>query len=258
MGGYIMIKTGLLSITFRKLEPEEIIKLVSKVGLKGIEWGGDVHVPHENIKRAREVAAMTRDMGLEVAAYGSYYRVGCSENCKTEFEQVIETALSLGAPVIRVWAGNKGSDKADEEFWKKVISDSKRIAEIAGEVGIKLAYEYHPNTLTDTDEAARRLLNEVNNENMMSMWQPSPVRSFEECLNDLKNIAPYLVNVHAFHWEEGKRLPFEEGFNKWNTYIDVIRNIPGDHYVMLEFVKDDDPAQFEKDAAALRKLIENK
>ena len=39
-----MIYPGLVSITFRKLQPDAIIKLVAQAGLTGIEWGGDVYV----------------------------------------------------------------------------------------------------------------------------------------------------------------------------------------------------------------------
>ena len=41
-----MIYPGLVSVTFRKLSPEEIVQLVVSSGLKGIEWGGDIHLPH--------------------------------------------------------------------------------------------------------------------------------------------------------------------------------------------------------------------
>ena len=63
-----MLSTGLVSITFRNLKPIDIVKLVSQAGLKGIEWGGDIHVPHGNIERARETAKMTEDYGLAIAA----------------------------------------------------------------------------------------------------------------------------------------------------------------------------------------------
>ena len=35
-----MWKTGLTSVTFRKLSCEEIIQLASRARLDGIEWGG--------------------------------------------------------------------------------------------------------------------------------------------------------------------------------------------------------------------------
>jgi 3-dehydroshikimate dehydratase len=63
-----MFKTGLVSITFRRHSPEQIIAWVKQAGLDGIEWGGDIHVPHGNVTRASEVRAMTIDSGLTVAA----------------------------------------------------------------------------------------------------------------------------------------------------------------------------------------------
>ncbi|MCU0793379.1 MAG: sugar phosphate isomerase/epimerase [Opitutaceae bacterium] len=104
-----MIHPGLVSITFRKLSPVEIVGLVRKAGLRGIEWGGDVHAPHGDIGRAREVRALTEDAGLKVAAYGSYYRAGWSEANGLSFKHVLDSAVELGAPTIRVWPGNKGS-----------------------------------------------------------------------------------------------------------------------------------------------------
>jgi len=41
----LIIKGGIVSVTFRNLSPERIISLVSEGGLSAVEWGGDVHVP---------------------------------------------------------------------------------------------------------------------------------------------------------------------------------------------------------------------
>ena len=78
-----------------------------QAGLDGIEWGGDVHVPHGDLRRAREVRDMTRSEAIRIASYGSYYRVG--DRAPTSFEKVLDTAVELGAPLIRVWAGKQGS-----------------------------------------------------------------------------------------------------------------------------------------------------
>ncbi len=105
-----MIRPGLVSVTFRKLTPREIVTAAVQAKLQGIEWGGDVHVPHGKIDVAREVAAMTRDAGLAISSYGSYYRLG--DEAKDLLPRVIETAIALGAPVVRVWAGRVGSKDA--------------------------------------------------------------------------------------------------------------------------------------------------
>ncbi len=71
--------TGLVSVSFRKLPPEQIIALARQAGLQSIEWGGDVHVPPENLENARVIGEMTRAAGLSVACYGSYYRLTDAE-----------------------------------------------------------------------------------------------------------------------------------------------------------------------------------
>ena len=69
----LQIQGGLVSISFRALAPHEVVALVVRSGLKGVEWGGDVHVPHGDEVRTKEVAALTRAAGLCCCAYGSYY-----------------------------------------------------------------------------------------------------------------------------------------------------------------------------------------
>jgi len=246
---------GLVSVTFRQLKPEEIIKLVSKAGLEGIEWGGDIHVPHGDVKRAKEVGRMTCEEGLKVAAYGSYYRAGCENKDIGSFERVLETAVELNAPIIRVWAGNKGSAAADERMWDSVVEDSRKIGDLAKEAGIKIVFEYHGGTLTDTDKSARKLLGDVNSPNVRSYWQPAVDRTPEQRLADLKNIMPYLEGIHVFHWEGNNRLPFAEGKSDWLKYLKQASQKKEDFFALMEFVKDNSPEQFLEDAEVFKETL---
>lgn len=105
-------RPGLVSISFRDLSPERLIQEVVDAGLQGLEWGGDVHVPHGDTSTAEQVGIRTREAGLEVVAYGSYYRLGETRD-NPEFEAVLESACALKAPTIRVWAGRQASADAD-------------------------------------------------------------------------------------------------------------------------------------------------
>ena len=247
-----MIRSGLTSITFRKLSPREIVHIVVEAGLDAIEWGGDVHVPHGDTARAREVGAMSRDAGLATPSYGSYYHVGLRE--PVPFEDVLETAAALEAPMIRVWPGRKGSAESDEDYRKMVVEDAQRIAEIAACNGAKIACEYHPNTLTDTAESAARLLEEVGRENFGSYWQPHGLL-VGQMLEAIAAIGDRLANVHVFHWGEG-RLPLAEGEGVWTRCLRKIAQIPGDRYALLEFVRDDDPDAFRADAKTLKQWLD--
>ena len=50
-------------------------------------------------------------------------------------------------------------------------------------------------------------------------------------------------------------MPLEEGISLWREYMKIIKTVQGTHYCMIEFVKDDEPGQFLKDAEALKRLI---
>jgi len=80
-----MIHPGLVSVTFRHLSAKNVVDLAVQAGLTGIEWGGDKHVPHGDLKIAKQVREYSIKAGLEVTAYGSYYRVGSSEKKNLHF-----------------------------------------------------------------------------------------------------------------------------------------------------------------------------
>lgn len=248
-----MLITGLVSVTFRKLDPARIVELVSRAGLQAIEWGGDVHVPHGDIQRAKDVLEMTTRAGLQVASYGSYYRVGC-DPANMPFEKVLDTAVALQAPTIRVWAGDLASGLADQAWWRKVIDDSWRIAALAAQSGITIAFEYHEETLTDTSASACRLLQEIDRANVGCYWQPPVALSFEMRMNGLRAIAPWLSNLHVFNPSRAQPEPLAEGVDEWSKYMELVRNLPSNRFCLLEFVKEDSLGQFFEDAQALRNI----
>ena len=257
-----MIIPGLVSISFRQLTAEEIIRMVGEAGLQGIEWGGDIHVPHGDLQRAAEVGDLTRQAGLQVAAYGSYYRVGCNpvhgRSDAAEgptFETVLATAVKLGAPTIRVWAGNKGSADADDAWWERAVEDSLAIADMAAREGISISFEYHRNTLTDTAASASKLLRLCEHENINTLWQPSVDTNDEERLESLRIVSPRLSNLHVYHWNMLERCPLRSGERQWRAYLVHAASLSGDRYALLEFVLNDSVEQFMEDAKTLRELL---
>ncbi len=250
---------GLVSVTFRQLDPPAITELVRKAGLQAIEWGGDLHVPPGDTARAREVARLTSDAGLRSACYGSYYRLGVSECEGLAFGQVLETAVELGAPSIRVWAGNTASAEISEADRQAVTADASRCTELAAGAGIKLALEYHAHTLTDCDASAIRLLEEAPHPNLYSLWQPIISETRENNLTALRHLLPRLLNLHVFHWSKPDdkiiRHPLAEGEANWTDYLELAHSPDRERFCLMEFVPGDDPQQFMRDAATLRGLL---
>ena len=255
-----MLIPGIASITFRKLDPQEIIRLANQARLEAIEWGGDTHVPPGDVNRAREVGRWTRNAGLMVSAYGSYYRLADERPEAVPFDRVLASAVALGAPTIRVWAGGKGSAECPPTNRQLIIEDGLRIADLAARSGITVSLEYHCGTLTDTHESTHALLTELEHPNLEFLWQPSDGETVAACTARLLDVLPRLRNVHVFHWwpTAADRHALIDGADRWHTYIDIVRQSQKSVDFLLEFAKGDSTAQFLEDAATLRLLLDLK
>ena len=259
-------RTGLVSVTFRQLHPDRIIDLVNAAGADVIEWGGDLHVPHGDTKTAEDVGRRTREAGLDVSCYGSYYRLGLA-GVETgngaakypHFSAVLDSAIALGAPLIRVWAGREGSAEIDDRTRREAEEDALNIAGQAQAHGIQIAYEYHAKTLTDEIDSALRLLDATKHPAISTLWQPPNDKPEDYILKSLESVLPRLSNVHVFHWifPDGQieRRPLCEGKERWISYLKQLQPLNPRDY-LIEFVKDDATEQYLEDAACLKRWLQ--
>jgi 3-dehydroshikimate dehydratase len=127
---------GICSVTLRALGVDAVVRTAAAAGLAGIEWGTDVHV--HDAGSATKARTATRAAGLRIMSIGSYYRAGSFGN----FEDVLALATELGAPRVRIWAGDVGSADATAAQWEAVVEDTRRIAGLAAARGATLAFEY--------------------------------------------------------------------------------------------------------------------
>lgn len=247
-----MFPLGLVSVSFRALSPREIVEACVASGLTHLEWGADKHVPPSDLPRAREVAALTRDAGLTTLCYGSYGRCDGSD-----FSPILDSALELDAPRIRVWAG---SSESGDDF-PRVLDDLERISTLAKAQKREVVLEFHGGTLTHTGQNARRLLN-AGSGAFSSLWQPLRRvvndEQIEANLEELRLVAPFLRHVHVYEWREttgGKQSLSLEKSKQWPRYIEELRALNLEIPLLLEFVPDDDVGVLTREAAALRKMV---
>lgn len=269
-----MIHPGICSLTLAKQSPQDVLKTAVEAGLQGIEWWGRDHVPHGDLEVARRVGDLTRAAGIEVASYGSYYRAGVSEADGLAFVRVLDTAEALGAPLIRIWAGNQNGIEAGAAHIQAVVDDTLRIADLAAKRDVALTFEFHGGTLTDCNETAVRFAAQVPHPNVWFSWQPPHGYSLEHCLDGLESLLPRLGTLHVFHWTMGSyeantvnetmrpplpgdfhRHPLADGVDRWRRYLAAAGTTGRDHWALLEFVRDDCPEQVVADAATLIRLI---
>lgn len=267
-----MILPGICSITLKTLAPEEIIRFAVESKLQAIEWWGSGHVLPGDLARASAIRRFTHEAGLRVSSYGSYYRAGVSDTLS--FTEVLDTAEALGAPTIRVWAGNKNREEADDALINKVIMDTNRIASLAAARGISITFEFHGGTLTNSSANALRFAFQVPHENVFFSWQQPHGFALEQCLSGLEGLLPRLSTLHVYHWTIGSyaenifdesqrtpswpgdfyRHPLQDGADRWRSYLNRARTTGRDHCALLEFVRDYSVEEAKADAAVLVKL----
>lgn len=248
------MKTGLVSISFRSLEPVEIADMVSKAGLDAIEWGGDIHVPHGDIKKAQEAKVLCDDRGITCPSYGSYYKIGEYKEPEKVFKDVLDCAEILGSKIIRVWAGVIPSLESNDSHFRRIADELKRLCNWASLRDIGVALEFHANTLTDTADGTKKLLEYVNEGNLTTYWQPPVDRSPEDNLNDIEKLNGKISNIHVFTWKGRERLELMKGYQDWVRYLGKIGD-NADRHCLLEFVMNDSPGIFLKDAVTLKTLV---
>ncbi|UXM91272.1 sugar phosphate isomerase/epimerase family protein [Paenarthrobacter sp. JL.01a] len=240
---------GICSVTLRSHGIQDVVRIAADAGLAGIEWGTDVHV--SDAASAAQAREATEAAGLAVLSLGSYYRSGAFG----DFERALELAAALGAPRIRVWAGELGSSEASPDHWESVVKDGQRIADLASDRRIALAFEYHGNTLTDSPATTLELLDRIDHPNVGTYWQPAVGLSDQQALDSLHEVLPHVVGVHCFSWgPAGERFPLQLRARLWQGVAEVLRNHGEDLDIMLEFVQDNLPENVLSDAAFLHAL----
>lgn len=246
--------SGLVSVSFRGESPETIIQAAKAAGLRAIEWGGDVHVPPDDVENAARVGRLTREAGLAVAAYGSYFRLGTNG----DFAAVLAAAKALGAPTVRIWAGTADSDQVSPAERAALVSEARAVAKQAARENITVTLECHGGTLTDNWHSALEFVRTVDHPHFKMYWQPNQFRDHAYNCEAAEQLAADTVNLHVFHWDDKGCYPLAQGADDWRNYLAVFRRCWGgeDHALLLEFMHDGCLESLPETAATLNRWID--
>lgn len=248
---------GLCSVTFRDRTPDQVLALAVDAGLGAIEWGSDVHLPPGDVDAAEALRRRCEDAGVACPSYGSYHAAGAEVS--QPLEAVLESAAALGCATVRIWCAWGTEPDAPEADRERVADGVRAAAAAAAEHGLSVSLEFHPGTLTATADGARWLLDRVDDERVFTYWQPRPGRARREAIAELRAVAADLSHLHVFTWAaDGTRLDLAAGEPLWRGALDVAAEggrWVGRRWAYLEFVRDDDPEQLQRDAASLRRWL---
>ena len=194
-----MIIPGLVSATFKTESPDFVLAALKKADLHAVEWSENWHIPAGDAALARDLRERTLAQGAEIAAYGSYYRLGQNSDPAKDFLPTLQSAAALGAPLIRIWGGGTASSELDADTRKELATEAKTVSDMAASEGIKVALEWHKNTVTDTNESGLSFLDEAAADNLYCLWQPTVALNMDErCAGlDMLEARGRLLNLHV-------------------------------------------------------------
>ena len=237
-----MLKSGVCSVTFRQLSPEEVIRLAVQAGLHAIEWGGDIHVPAGDTETARRVGELTRAAGLEVSGYGSYMR--CLD--PAEVAPVAAAAKALKAPAIRIWTGRNARREVTPDAAESMVNIIRQLCDTVPEITV--TSEFHRNTFTEDADSALELVKLVDRSNFRSSFQ---IYAHHDIPSAVEKLEPVLGNVHVYSYAHA---PLADTFDIWQDLMEKFRR--QNRTLLLEFTKDNLPENFLADAETLKKLLQ--
>ena len=241
---------GLVSISFRKHSPEEIIKAVKAAGLTCIEWGSDVHAPCHDVERLAHIAALQKEYGITCSSYGTYFRLGHTP--MEELKEYVRAAKRLGTRILRLWGGDKSGEAMTREEADALLSACRQAAALAEEEDVILCLECHMRSVTERPEDTLALLEAVSSPHFRVYWQPFQWLDAAGSLAVARAIAPYVEHVHVFNWVGNAKLPLAEAVEDWRAYLSVL---PPPRALLLEFMPDDRLETLPVEAEALRTII---
>ena len=239
------IKLGLCSISFRSLEPLQIIKLCKDAGLDCIEWGSDVHAKPDDKEGLENIVKLSKQYGINCSSYGTYFRIG-TDNTE-DIHEYISAAKMLGTDILRLWCGNKGSADYSEKELEDVYKQCKELSKIAEKENVYLCLECHIKTLTDNKESAKALVEYVGSKHFGMYFQPNQFENDDTNIAYCKWAEPYTKCVHVFNWEQKEKYPLADAKEIWQTYFEIM----GDKTYLLEFMPDGEPSSLSREAKSL-------
>lgn len=208
------MQVGFTSTSFRQIKDvEKIVKIASEAGADCIEWGGNIHV--KNIDEAINVKVLCESAGIKISSYGSYYRVGSGD--VQAWENICMTVCGLSCDSVRVWLGDKNSEKTGKAEYRKIVEDAQRICDRAKAFGFIVCPECHNNTYNNNTDAFLKIAKDINRENFKTYFQ-SKYKNLDYDLDRIERTLPYIESVHI-SWSEQLR----EQLPKYNpSYIDKL------------------------------------
>lgn len=168
------MQTSVLTKLFADRSLEEACEVAAAVGFDAIElMGRDPHFgPETTPAEACELRARLEEVGLDVSCVASYtggYLDKNPDECEAELntlERFCELATEVGCHRVRHGPGGPPEHRATDDDYDEAVDWMRKACDVAAQHDVELLVEIHSQTIVESADAARRLLECVDRDNL--------------------------------------------------------------------------------------------
>jgi sugar phosphate isomerase/epimerase len=216
---------------------EDFVDLCAKLELEGTEptmYYVPLPVSDDYLRRLRKRAFL---QGLTVSgtAIGNTFTHPPGPALEKEIAQVkawIDHAAALGAPTIRIFAGDVPKGGSEEQARRSTIDAIHRCCEYSAGRGVILALENHGGIVTRADQLLS-IVKEVKSEWFGVTWDSGNFRS-EDAYAELEQLAPYAVTAQIKTKVGGKPADLQR-------VVGILKKANYRGWLSLEYEDEEDP-----------------
>jgi sugar phosphate isomerase/epimerase len=236
---------------------EDFIEYCALLNLDGCELTSyyfPKEFSHDYLMKIKE---MTFRLGLDISgtAIGNDFCVSLGAKRDRELAQTrewIDHAATMGAPVIRIFAGRQTDGMSREDALSLCVQGIDDSLDYAATRGVLLALENHGG-ITSTVGELLEIVKRVKPSPWFGVNLDSGNFGSEDPYAELEQIAPYTVNaqIKVAVKRNGRKEPTD-----FARVVSILKNAGYRGYVVLEYEEEDDPKQaIPGFISELRKLI---
>jgi sugar phosphate isomerase/epimerase len=247
------MRYSVTSVILPDLDVVETCQLLQRLGYDGVEWrvrytrpeaigkGYSYWGAHKSdlspanlVQRAPEVARITAEHGLEIAAIASNLRATELEDIRRLADGVARlTEAGMGSVPIRLGAP-RGYDRTVpyQDLYEEAVEAYGRALEILRPYGLKTVIEIHGGTIMVSASLAYRIASNFSSQEMGVIYDVNNMAKdgFESFRLGLELLGDYVQHCHAGGWQPVAKGRREDGTLEWEwegcDLSDSILDIP--------------------------------
>jgi sugar phosphate isomerase/epimerase len=226
-----------------EMEILDVLNYAAEQGFDGVELTAYFFDPEVTTADLNEIKRRAHVLGLDITggAIGNNFSFPVDDPFTAEQIAYTKTWIdhysTLGAPVIRIFAGGKNPPGATaEQVIENVVKNLNAILPYAAEKGVILGIENH-DSMTNMDNLLE-LIGRIDSRWLGVTWDSANVAPTEDPYAELARIAPYAVNAQL---KVMTKVNGEKAEADLGQLIQILRDADYSGHIVLEYEEKEDP-----------------